>query len=246
MASKAKKCKKNAPVIKQRRWSEEELKVFAIVLASDDDNFCHSLETRALKKSSNNEIFERIKVKFDENLEKEHIQEKIMLELGKKFKRCPKIDTSVARLRVKYKWLKDQWRKYQDRAKHGTGKAPKKEPDWLIILNPIFSETHATLELATKGSDVDSESSSEKSIADGVDSSLGSSGLSFHDGDHEYNNDNQSSMSSMSLSEFESLHVENEDTDDDDDDFARVKKVAPAQQASNSSQGQSQSHRHSC
>ena len=89
-------------------------------------------------------------------------------------------------------------------------KTPKKEPDWLIILDPIFSETHATLELATKGCDVDSESSREKSIADGVDSSLGSSGLSFHDGDHE------------------SLRVENEDTDDDDS--ARVKEVAPAQQ----------------
>ena len=60
------------------------------------------------KKSSNDEIFQRIKVKFDENLDKPHIQEKIKLQLGNKFKRCPKIDTVVSRLRVKYKWLKDQ------------------------------------------------------------------------------------------------------------------------------------------
>ena len=90
------------------------------------DNFCHSLDTRALEKSSNNEIFERIKVKFNENLDKAHIQEKIKLQLGNKFKRCSKIDTFVPRLRVKYKWLKDQWRKYQDRTRHGTGKAPQR------------------------------------------------------------------------------------------------------------------------
>ena len=85
-----------------------------------------------------------------------------------KFKWCPKIDTSVARLRVKYKWLKDQWRKYHDRTRHGIGKTSHKEPDWLIIWNPIFSDTHATLELATKGSDIDSESSIEQSVTDGV------------------------------------------------------------------------------
>ena len=192
-------------------------------MAGDEDNFCHSLETRALKKSSNNEIFERIKVKFDENLHKSHIQEKIKLQLGNKFERCPKIDTSVPRLRGKYKWLKDQWRKYQDRTRHGTGKAPQKEPDWLIVLDPVFSETHATLELATKGSDINSDSSSEESVIDGVNSSLESPvSLRCQDGD-------QSSLSTVSTSEFDPLSIENQDTDDDDDDSAKVRKVAPAQ-----------------
>ena len=115
VAPKTKSVRKTLAVVKQRRWSEEELKMFALVLASDDDNFCHSVETRVLQRSSNNEIFERIKVKFNENLDKAHNQEKIKLQLGNKVKRCPKIYTFVARLRGKYKWLKDQRRKHQDR-----------------------------------------------------------------------------------------------------------------------------------
>ena len=49
MAPKAKSVRKTVAVVKQRRWSEEKLKVFGLVLAGDDDNFCHSLETWALK-----------------------------------------------------------------------------------------------------------------------------------------------------------------------------------------------------
>ena len=94
-------------------------------------------------------------------------------------------------------------------------------------MDPIFSETHTTLELATKGSDVDSESSSVESAADGVGSSLESSSFGFHDGDCESNNDNQStgSMSTISMSGFERVSVEN---DTEDDDSPKGMKVAPS------------------
>lgn len=36
----------------------------------------------------------------------------------------------VEKLRVKFKWIKDQWRKYTDRIKKGSGKSPIEEPEW--------------------------------------------------------------------------------------------------------------------
>ena len=77
---------------KERRWINEELKIFATVLAGKED-FLVKLETKALKKLSVNELFKNIKVKFDEILENERL--KINLERGMKFKKCPKIDSSV-------------------------------------------------------------------------------------------------------------------------------------------------------
>ena len=55
------------------------------------------------------------------------------------------IDTSVVKLQAKYKWLKEQWRKYTDRAKSGSGKSAIDEPEWFNIMNPILSETHTEL-----------------------------------------------------------------------------------------------------
>ena len=72
-----------------RKWSKDELQQFAEVLVDEDDSFLHDLETRALSR--------------------EEVVEKIKKELGKKFKSQPKIDTSVSKLRIKYKWLKDHF-----------------------------------------------------------------------------------------------------------------------------------------
>ena len=44
-----------------RKWSEDELKEFASVLADDRTEFALTLETLALKKSANVHIFEAIK-----------------------------------------------------------------------------------------------------------------------------------------------------------------------------------------
>ena len=49
----------------------------------------------------------------------------------------------ITKLRVKYKWIKDQWCKLRDRAKIGSSKAPIDAPAWFKILDPIFSETHS-------------------------------------------------------------------------------------------------------
>ena len=47
--------------IQKRRWTEDELELFALVLTDEENNFASLLETLALKKSTNNEVFESLK-----------------------------------------------------------------------------------------------------------------------------------------------------------------------------------------
>ena len=147
--------KKNSKVSRGRKWSEVELKVFASVLADDRNEFALTLETLALKKSANVHIFEAIKKELDARLQTENIP------CSKKGKEKA-IETSVVKLRTKYKWLKERWRKFTDRAKSGSGKSAIDEPEWFTIIDLIFSETHTELKVAMKAADVlDSEDSSE-------------------------------------------------------------------------------------
>jgi len=44
--------------------------------------------------------------------------------------------------------------KYTDRIKKGSGKSPIQEPEWYKIIDPIFSDTHGNLKIASKASDV--------------------------------------------------------------------------------------------
>ena len=85
-----------------RRWSEDELKEFAYVLADDRTEFALTLETLALKKSANVHIFEAIKKELDARLQAKTTT-------SSKKGKVKEIDTSVVKLRVKYKWLKEQW-----------------------------------------------------------------------------------------------------------------------------------------
>ena len=58
--------------------------------------------------------------------------------------------------------MKEQWRKFTDRAKSGSGKSAIDEPEWFTIIDPIFSETHTELKVATKAADIlNSDDSSE-------------------------------------------------------------------------------------
>ena len=56
--------KKSMKESRGRKWSEDELKEFASVLADDRTEFALTLETLALKKSPNVHIFEAIKINF--------------------------------------------------------------------------------------------------------------------------------------------------------------------------------------
>ena len=49
---------------KERTWTETELKYLALVLADEKNQFAVRLETHALKKSANNDVFEDISKVF--------------------------------------------------------------------------------------------------------------------------------------------------------------------------------------
>ena len=47
---------------KSRKWTDEELETFVIILVDDENAFAQSLERLALKKESNNDMFEKKKL----------------------------------------------------------------------------------------------------------------------------------------------------------------------------------------
>ena len=152
---------------KERVWTETELKYFAIVLADEKKQYAVRLETLALKKSANNLIFEDIANDFESLLKSDDFIEENERE-KEKWKRKRKdtaIEITAARLRVKYKFLRNQWRKFTDRVKKGSGKAPIDEPEWFSILNPIFSDSMGEMSVSSCSDDIllphDPDSSSE-------------------------------------------------------------------------------------
>ena len=85
---------------RDRNWTEDEMCIFAEVLADSDNGFANGLEMLALKRSSNKETFELIKkcldieLKYYNNKNEDSKKSKIGL------------DTSIEKLRVKYRnWL---------------------------------------------------------------------------------------------------------------------------------------------
>jgi hypothetical protein len=91
---------------------EQELKQFAYVLADKIDDLCYNLEPLALTKLPNENIFQQIKEEFDAHLYRDSNKSQ-----GKENVNSNLIDTSIPKLRNKYKWLKDQWHYITDRAK---------------------------------------------------------------------------------------------------------------------------------
>ena len=54
-----------------RRWTENELELFAEVLVDPENNLAISLESLTLGKSANNEIFDHIKNTFEMEMDDE-------------------------------------------------------------------------------------------------------------------------------------------------------------------------------
>ena len=104
--SKKGKCKES-----QRRWRKEEIEKSSEILADPTNNYAASLEKLALKKLLNDELFENIKNTFDEELNDREF--KLMI-IEKNFTKDghpiphKTLDTSIERLRNKYKALKQE------------------------------------------------------------------------------------------------------------------------------------------
>jgi hypothetical protein len=131
-----------------------------------------------LKKSSNNEVFDHIRIDFLKEIDGEDFRARN----AEHFKGVPtKLDTSVEKLRQKFKWLKMEWANHTQRAKNGSGLEPDKEPHWYQILDPVFSETHKPLNLVSKAADTsfvgDVSSEEDDDDLDNPSNSINSSSL---------------------------------------------------------------------
>ena len=125
---------------KSRQWTNTELKYFASVLADEENDFALQLDTLALKKSANEAVFRDIKADFEARLSEQDFKEENDKEIENNPKRFElPLELRTEKLRVKFKWMKDQWKKITDRVRVGSGKAPVQEPAWYKKLNPIFS-----------------------------------------------------------------------------------------------------------
>lgn len=132
-----------ATLKKSRNWTETELKYFCIVLADEETNYAHQLDSLALKKSANKAIFEEVKAKLEEHFKSEDFKREMEQEQCKRKSKYKDeaLNLSSDKLRAKFKWIKDQWKLLTDRVKKASGKAPIKEPAWYHIINPILSDT---------------------------------------------------------------------------------------------------------
>ena len=63
------------------------------------------------------------------------------------------LDTSIERLRKKYKALKQKWSKIITRMKSGSGLSPEKEPVWFKHLDPVFCETNEEMKLTSSATE---------------------------------------------------------------------------------------------
>ena len=150
---------------RERAWTETELSYFAIVLADEKHEFASRLNTLALKKTANNNLFEEIVQVFQERLLSEEFKLENEQEISKRYKgkrAISPLKITPAKLRVKYKWLRGEWQKYTDCVKNGSGKKPINEPNWFTILNPIFADTLGDISnVASSSCDVLNEQSDD-------------------------------------------------------------------------------------
>ena len=95
-----------------RRQTKKESEKFAEVLVDPVNGFAFRLDRVALKKSSNNEVYEHMRKIFYEELTIKdfiEINEKNNFKDKEKVKGYKKLDTSITRLRIKFNSLKSGW-----------------------------------------------------------------------------------------------------------------------------------------
>ena len=130
--------------------------LYAEILSDPDHGFAQSLERLALKKSSNNEVFRHIQSEFLKGLKNDSFKETNVLNFVNKNGdpiAHKDIETSIDKLRVKYKSLKQEWNRLNDRIKNGSGLATDKESRWFKHLNPVFVEANDEISLPSNAAE---------------------------------------------------------------------------------------------
>ena len=114
----------------QRNWTENEMCIFAEV---PDNGFGNGLEMLALKCISNKEMLELIEKCLDTELKyyNNNNEDSKKSKIG--------LDTSIEKLRLKYRNLKQEW--------------IKKKSVKSAIINPVFCEMNAELKVTSSAKD---------------------------------------------------------------------------------------------
>ena len=114
------------------RWTKEEVEKFAEIQSEPSNNYVVTLGRLPLKKSSNNEVSECVKKSFDEALQDsgfiESNERNNFMNKNNTVKSSKNIETSIEKLRIKFKSFKREWSKIQRRIKNSSGLASDKEP----------------------------------------------------------------------------------------------------------------------
>ena len=114
---------------------------FAEVLVDPADGFAFRLDRVALKKSSNNKVYEHMrKIFYEEVTKKDFIEmnEKNNFKDKGKVKGYEKLDTSITRLRINFSTLKSGWCNLYSHIKRGSGLASSNEPLWFKDMDPFL------------------------------------------------------------------------------------------------------------
>ena len=114
---------------------------FAEVLVDPVDGFAFRLDRVALKKSSNNKVYEHMRKIFYEELTKKdfiEMNEKNNFKDKGKVKGYKKLDTSITRLRINFSSLKSGWCNLYSHIKRGSGLASSNEPLWFKDMDPFL------------------------------------------------------------------------------------------------------------
>ena len=121
--------------LKKNTWNEDQTFIIATVLScleGRDKPWALVLETLALKKSANENVFRKILEEFEDALEKEgkYVEDENYL-------------FTFDQLRAKYKCLKQEWKRINTKIKTGSGLGAKdtEVPTWYNVLDPLFSES---------------------------------------------------------------------------------------------------------
>lgn len=128
---------------KDRNWTTQENSLFANLLADPQFRFVQSLESRAAKKQSNEDIFQVIAREMDVLVNSDHFRAYNEAEnfLTKDGRILPytTLDMDFRKLRYKYKQLKCSWGKICSNADKN-GLEYLKRPEWYDALDPIFRQ----------------------------------------------------------------------------------------------------------
>ena len=139
---------------KTQNWIHLETEIACNILLDSELNFCYTLEKKALKKSSNKDVFEALQKEFPTVL------------LHNDF-----LDTAIEKLGNQYNNIKKNWRKNVDCARTSSGLDVMKESTWIVIdslsssaLDFSFQEKHLLVGSSNEKNDEEKSDNENESV----------------------------------------------------------------------------------